>query len=102
MTQETDPLRCATMAEVRETVDAIDRQLVDLLARRFRCMDAAARIKPDRALVRDEHRKAEVLARVREQALCAGIDPELVAGLYDQLVEASIAHELAEFDRLRS
>ena len=54
--------KCETMADVRGGVDAIDRALVDLLAQRFGYMDAAARIKQDRGVVRDEARKAEVIA----------------------------------------
>jgi isochorismate pyruvate lyase len=60
MTDILDPEDCTTMAEVRAGVDDIDRKLVALLARRFGYMDAAARIKPDRSVVRDEARKAEV------------------------------------------
>jgi isochorismate pyruvate lyase len=89
------------MAEVRHGVDRIDDEIVALIGERFRYMDAAARIKPDRGQVRDEARKAEVIARAREAARAGGIDPALVAGLYERLVEASIAHELAEFDALR-
>lgn len=89
------------MAEVRHGVDRIDDEIVALIGERFRYMDAAARIKPDRGQVRDEARKAEVIARVGEAARAGGIDPALVAGLYEQLVEASIAHELAEFDASR-
>ena len=42
------------MAEVRHGVDRLDEDIVRLLGERFRYMDAAARIKPDRAAVRDE------------------------------------------------
>ena len=47
----TAPEACASMAEVRLGVDALDRALVQLLAERQRYMDAAARIKPDRSVV---------------------------------------------------
>ena len=63
-----DPEACTTMAEVRAGVDAVDRALVALLARRFGYMDAAARIKPERGQVRDEARKAQVIANVRAHA----------------------------------
>ena len=56
---------CTTMAEVRAGVDQVDRELVALLARRFAYMDAAARIKPTRGVVRDEARKAQVIGRLR-------------------------------------
>ena len=54
------PEACRTMAEVRQGVDALDRVLVELLARRQRYMDAAARIKPSRDAVRDEARIEQV------------------------------------------
>ena len=90
------------MTEVRAGIDAIDRQVVILIARRFRFMDAAARIKPDRNAVRDEVRKAEVLAKVDKAAADAGVDRSLMARIYEELIEGSIAYEFVEFDRLRA
>ena len=90
------------MAEVRAGIDAIDRQVVELIARRFRFMDAAARIKPDRGIVRDEVRKAEVLANVDRAAEQAGVSRALIASIYEELIERSIAYEFEEFDRLRA
>ena len=92
---------CETMAEVREGVDTIDRELVALLARRFGYMDAAARIKPTRGAVRDEARKAQVIANAGTAAAAAGLPAGLAEHLWDVLVEASIAHELNIWDRLR-
>jgi isochorismate pyruvate lyase len=88
------------MSEVRAGVDDVDRHIVELLKRRFGYMDAAARIKPDREAVRDEWRKADVLAKVDAAAAEQGLDRQLLARLYEDLIETSIAHELCEFDRL--
>lgn len=90
---------CTTMAEVRNGVDQVDRELVALLARRFGYMDAAARIKPERGLVRDEARKAQVIANVYSQAERLGLPVERVADLWDRLIEHSIAYEFEMFDR---
>jgi len=102
MTEILEPQDCTTMAEVRAGVDDVDRKIVALLARRFGYMDAAARIKPDRSVVRDEARKAEVIERVKTSARAHRLDPDLLARLYDQLIEACIAYEFEEFDRLRA
>ena len=88
------------MAEVRSGVDEVDRRIVALIARRFGYMDAAARIKEDRGAVRDEWRKADVLAKVGAAAEAAGIDRALVVRLYEDLIETSIAHELGRWDAL--
>ncbi len=90
---------CTTMLEVRAGVDQVDRELVALLARRFTYMDAAARIKPERAAVRDEGRKAQVIDNARIAAEDAGLSGDAIADLWDRLVEASIAYELRAFDQ---
>lgn len=92
-------LDCTTMAEVRAGVDRVDAELVAMLARRFAYMDAAARIKPARAAVRDEARKAQVIANVRAAARAAGLPEDALARVWDRLVEESIAYELDAFDR---
>jgi isochorismate pyruvate lyase len=86
------------MAEVRAGVDDVDEKLMALLARRFAFMAAAARIKTDRNMVRDEARKAEVIANARECAVALGVPEPLVANLWELLVENSISYEMQLFD----
>lgn len=93
---------CTTLADVRAGVDAVDTELVALLARRFDYMRAAAAIKSDRDAVRDTARKAQVIANAARAAASAGLPDGLAATLWDILVESSIAYELDEFERLRS
>ena len=93
------PQNCTTMIEVRAGVDAVDRALIALLQRRFGYMDAAARIKPERGHVRDEARKAQVIANVRAHARAAGMPETPIADLWERLIEASITYELEAFDR---
>ncbi len=92
------PHDCQTMAEVRLGVDALDRALVTLLAERQRYMDAAARIKADRALVRDEARVEQVVANVLEHAAQAGLNAAIAEPVWRLLIECSIAHELEAWD----
>lgn len=95
------PEDCQTMNEVRTGINALDAALVRLLARRFAYMDAAARIKPTREQVRDEPRKAEVIANASRLAEELGIPAGVIAGIWEQLVEASIAYELEAWERGR-
>lgn len=88
------------MADVRTGVDATDRQIVALLETRFGYMRAAARIKQSRDAVRDEARKAQVIAAASKAAAHAGLPAEAIADIWERLVEASIAYEMAEWDRL--
>ena len=96
------PEDCETMVQVRKGVDATDRELMALLDRRFGYMRAAARIKTDRNVVRDEARKSEVIENARADAKVRGLPQESIADIWELLVESSIAYELAEWDRIRS
>lgn len=96
------PAQCETMIDVRMGVDQVDRELVALLVRRFGYMDAAARIKNDRSTVRDEARKAQVLDNVAKEGEAAGLEPERLRAVWNELVEQSIAYEAVEWDRLRA
>lgn len=96
-----NPDDCTTMAEVRAGVDALDRELVTLLATRFGYMRAAARIKDARTAVRDEARKASVIAAAVAGAEAQGVPADVIADIWERLVEGSIAYEFAEWDRVR-
>lgn len=93
-----EPEQCNSMKEVRRGVDALDEQIVIMLAKRFRFMNAAARIKEERHLVRDEERKAAVIEHARTVAANEGAPADVIAALYDTLIEASIKFELERFD----
>ena len=95
------PAECETMAEVREGVDAVDRLLVAVLAERQGYMDAAARIKPDRAAVRDQARIDDVVAKVRAAARAAGLSEAIAEPVWRLLIERSIAYELEAWDAAR-
>jgi isochorismate pyruvate lyase len=95
------PDDCESMAEVRAGVDATDRELVALLGRRFGYMRAAARIKQTRDAVRDEDRKASVIKAAQAEAEALGVPADVIADIWERLVEGSIAYELVEWDRIR-
>jgi isochorismate pyruvate lyase len=87
------------MGEVRVEIDALDHEIVALLADRLHYIDEAARLKQRRDQVRDEARIADVLMKVQAEASRLGTDPKVIAAAYRALVEASIAHEFEMFDR---
>ena len=87
------------MAEVRAEIDALDREIVALLADRLHYIEEAARLKQSREQVRDEARIEDVLNKVKAVAQRLDIDTKVVATTYRALIEACIAHELDAFDR---
>lgn len=100
--QAPDPLACETMKDVRAGVDEIDRMLVALITRRQGYMDAAARIKPSRSVVRDEARIQQVLDNVKAEAEKHGLSWSIAEPVWREMMERCIAYEFEVWDRTRS
>ncbi|MBA4801682.1 MAG: chorismate mutase [Euryhalocaulis sp.] len=92
---------CQSMPEVRHEVDRLDRLLVRLIAERQTYMEAAARIKPDRNVVRDEARIRDVLEKVLAEAAKHGLSADIAEPVWRAMMEACIAHEFEAYDALR-
>ena len=86
---------CKTMAEVREGVDALDRELVSLLVRRQTYMSAAGRIKNDRDAVYDAERIEDVVSKVLAEARKQGLSEDIAEHVWRKLIERCIAFELS-------
>ena len=95
------PKDCQTMVDVRAGVDAIDRELVRLLVVRQGYMDAAARIKPNRAAVYDAERLEEVVSKVLAEGRRQGLSPQIAEPVWRKLIERCIAHEFDRWDETR-
>lgn len=85
---------CANLEEVRERIDALDRELVGLLADRFAYARQAAAFKVSVADVPAPERVAKVIGNVRRLAEEAGAPPEGVEAVYRALIDAMIRLEL--------
>ncbi len=90
------------MTDVRQGVDAIDRALVKLIAERQGYMDAAARIKPSRAVVHDEARIEQVVANVKARASEAGLSHAIAEPVWRTMIARCIAYEFEVWDRLHA
>ena len=89
------------MAEVRAGVDAVDRELVTLILKRQAYMEAAARIKEDRAAVYDAVRIEDVVAKVKAEAVKQGLSVDIAEPVWREMIKQSIAYEFKAWDKLR-
>lgn len=85
---------CASLAEVRERIDALDVSIVGLLAERFEYARQAAGFKISVAEVPAPARVEQVIGKVRRLAEEKGAPPEGVAQVYRALIRAMIDVEL--------
>jgi isochorismate pyruvate lyase len=88
------PEACADMSALRVEIDALDAELVALLARRAGYIDRAIALKQVAGLPANIPARVEdVVAKVRARAAAEGLDPDLVEALWRHLIAWSIARE---------
>ena len=88
------PWECADMSHVRDEIDRIDRELVDLIAERFGYVDRAWQLKlksAEGAVV--PWRIQQVIDKVRLQATEKGVSPDLCEALWRQMIGWFIQYE---------
>lgn len=93
------PADCPDMPTLRDQIDALDRELVQLLAKRATYIDRAVEIKQGVGLPASIPARIEdVVAKVRANAETAELDADLVETLWRQLIDWSIAREAQTID----
>ena len=91
-----------SLENVRAQIDAIDEEIVKLLARRQPLVFEAATYKTDSHAVAAPDRRARMLERLASLAEQEGVSPAIVTSVYNTLIDGFIALELKEHARLRA
>ena len=91
VSQTDDPI--AQLEEMRASIDNIDAALVHLLAERFKCTKRVGQLKADHDLPpADPEREARQIARLRELAREADLDPAFAEKFLNFIVAEVIHH----------
>ena len=84
------------LTSLRDRIDAVDRQIIALLAERLAIVEDVALAKLAAASpFRDREREERLLLRLREHATAARLDPHQVERLYRVVMDMSVAHQEA-------
>ncbi len=84
------------LLELRDSIDNLDAALVHLLAERFKCTKQVGELKARHGLPpADPRREAEQIARLRELAVQAKLDPEFAEKILAFIVGEVIRHHRA-------
>ena len=84
------------LLRLRDSIDNIDAALIHLLAERFKCTQAVGEYKATHALPpADPAREAAQIARLRELATKAKLDPDFAEKFLNFIVKEVIRHHEA-------
>jgi len=77
-----------SLEELREEIESIDREIVDLIARRTYVAETIAEVKDDRGMATtDEGQEQAVMDRAGRNAEAFDVEPNLVKAIFRLLIE---------------
>ncbi len=95
----TDAEALQTLKRLRGSIDNIDAALIHLLAERFKATQQVGILKAEHGMpASDPAREERQLARLRELALEADLDPEFAQKWFNFVVAEVIRHHTAAAD----
>ena len=91
------PENCTKIEDIRQAIDALDREIVGLIGRRSRYVEAAARFKTGESSVRAPERQQAMLLERRIWAEEENLDPDMIEKMYRDLVSHFVNHEMNQW-----
>ncbi|RZK57719.1 MAG: isochorismate lyase [Pedobacter sp.] len=88
------PEDCANMQEIRAEIDHLDQTIISLIGKRYQYVKAAAKFKTSETTVKAPDRFASMLVQRRAWAKDQGLNPDVIAKIYTDLVNYFINEEM--------
>ena len=89
--------KCNSLKEVRDEIDLVDTQLVELISQRSHLIRQAAGFKNSVDEVKAEDRIDEIMQRVRKKGIELNINPNMLSELFKIMINEMVETEIAEF-----
>ncbi|MEH1888573.1 MAG: isochorismate lyase [Nostoc sp.] len=89
-----EPNDCSNLQEIRVCIDTIDQQIISIFGKRFEYVKAAAKFKTNETSVQAPERFNTMLQQRRQWAKEAGLSPDVIEKVYQDLVSYFIEEEL--------
>jgi isochorismate pyruvate lyase len=93
MINRRSPDQCSSIEEVRSEIDALDREIISLLGKRFLYVKEIVKFKSSRQEVYARDRYNEVIKNRRQLAAENGLSPDLIEKVYALLIGYFIDEE---------
>ncbi|UPM44130.1 chorismate mutase [Halocatena salina] len=83
-----------TLEQLRDEIETIDREIVELIAQRTYVAESIASVKRKRGLpTTDESQEQQVMERAGENAARFDVDANLVKAIFRLLIEINKVHQ---------
>ena len=96
------PASCRSLIDIRAAVNAIDRNLIKLLATRQKYALVALKFKHDRNSIGDPKHRRKMFAQRKKWAAPGKLNPRMVQKVFQAVVDESKRLHLAGFRARRS
>ena len=93
--------KCNSLEEVRAEIDGVDKEIVQLIAKRNSYIHQAAKFKVSAEEVKDASRVASVISRARAEALELNLNPNMIQTLFEIMIEEMVEVEIAQFQNAK-
>jgi isochorismate pyruvate lyase len=94
-------MKCKSLDEVRNNIDRIDKQIVNLIAERSTYVVQAANFKKNSDDVKAPQRVEKIISKVRILANDYGVHPNIIENIYRAMINSFINFELSEHEKLK-
>ncbi len=85
-----EPKACENIQDIRNAIDEIDQEIIQLYALRDSYVREIVKFKSDKEEIHARERKAHVLQQRKAWAAEKGLDPELFEKLFGLIIEKNI------------
>jgi isochorismate pyruvate lyase len=92
-----DPKQCESIEEIRQCLDEIDLQIIELYGKRLNYINEIVKFKIDEEDIVANSRQEEVISIRRKWAEINKLDPDLIENLYRTLIKFNINKEMNIF-----
>jgi len=89
--------KCNSLQEVRDEIDKVDDNLVELISQRSHLIRQAAAFKNSVDEVKAEDRVDDIMQRVRKKGIELNINPNMLSELFNIMIDEMVETEISEF-----
>ncbi len=95
-------MECKNLLQVRENIDRIDSEIIELIAERGTYVAQAANFKKDEESVKDTNRVEKVIAKVRAKAEECGANADMIETIYREMISKFVSMEMENFNEINN